>query len=118
MSRYQVLEITDAKDFCQCCGKKGLKLVVFIEDTETGEVKHFGTSCAVAPAKGFNVEREVKRAVAAAKNRAQAIASVTSHAYRKAGGKYKMTGPYSMVATDPELYAAVRAEIVAKGFQR
>lgn len=65
MSRFQILGVNDDRDFCDCCGKQGLKRVVWIQDNELGEIKHFGTSCATQPAKGFGpaVEREIKSAV-------------------------------------------------------
>ena len=63
MSRFRVKGVNDEKDTCECCGKEGLKRVVWIEDTETLEVRHFGTSCAANPAKAFGLGREIKRAV-------------------------------------------------------
>lgn len=43
---YKLLGVNDDKDFCSCCGKQGLKRVVWMEDNRTGEVNHFGTHCA------------------------------------------------------------------------
>jgi hypothetical protein len=65
MSRFQILGINDDRDFCECCGKQGLKRVVWIQDNELSEVKHFGTVCATQPAKGFGpaVEKAIKSAV-------------------------------------------------------
>ena len=56
MSRFQFLGVNDDRDFCECCGKQELKRVVWIEDLETGEVKHYGTTCATNPAKAFGVK--------------------------------------------------------------
>lgn len=53
MSRYKFLGVNDDREHCECCGKQGLKRVVWIEDTETGEIKHYGTTCATNPAKAF-----------------------------------------------------------------
>lgn len=53
MSRYTFLGVNDERDFCECCGKVGLKRVVWIEDTETCEIRHYGTTCATNPAKAF-----------------------------------------------------------------
>lgn len=43
---YKILGVNDDKDFCSCCGKQGLKKVVWLEHLESSEVNHFGTSCA------------------------------------------------------------------------
>jgi len=56
--RFIIKGINDDRDFCMCCGRKGLKRVVWIEDTESGEIKHFGTTCAVSPIKGFGIVKE------------------------------------------------------------
>jgi hypothetical protein len=40
--RFTVKGINDEQSFCSCCGKQNLKRVVWIEDTETGEINHFG----------------------------------------------------------------------------
>lgn len=53
MSRYQFLGVNDDRNFCECCGKQDLKRVVWIEDTEEGTIKHFGTTCATNPGKAF-----------------------------------------------------------------
>lgn len=65
MARFLVLGINDDRDFCECCGKQGLKRVVWIHDTELGEVKHFGSVCATQPQKGFGpaVEKQIKSAI-------------------------------------------------------
>lgn len=65
MARFQILGVNDDRDFCECCGKQGLKRVVWIQDNELSEVKHFGTVCATQPAKGFgpDVEKAIKSAV-------------------------------------------------------
>jgi hypothetical protein len=61
--RFVVKGINDEQSFCSCCGKQGLKRVVWIEDTETGDINHFGTSCAENPAKAFGVTSEIRKAV-------------------------------------------------------
>lgn len=110
MNRFQVVGVNDDKDFCECCGKKGLKRVVFIRDNETGEVKHFGTTCATAPAKGFNVEREVKAAIDTFKRKQEAIAWAARRDYKAKGGQY-IANPdgYSWTAADPAMLAQCRA---------
>lgn len=86
MARFLVLGVTDDKDFCQCCGRQGLKRVVFIEDTETQEVKHFGTTCATAPAKGFNVDKAVKAAISKFEDEQRLFWSRVNLEYRRRGG--------------------------------
>lgn len=49
--KYKVLGINDDQSFCSCCGKEGLKRVVWMapihpEDGDLGEPEHYGTSCA------------------------------------------------------------------------
>lgn len=61
--RFKVKGVNDEKDTCECCGKEGLKRVVWIEDTETLEVRHFGTTCAANPAKAYGLKREIASAV-------------------------------------------------------
>lgn len=91
-SRYKVLAVNDDKDFCECCGKQGLKRVVWIEDTETQEIKHFGTTCAAAPVKGFGVEKEIRSAISTFKARQQALWGWAHKMYRKLGGDYTGNG--------------------------
>jgi hypothetical protein len=63
MARYKVKGINDEQDTCMCCGKTGLKRVVWIEDTDTGDINHFGTTCAKSPAKAIGIGREIDKAV-------------------------------------------------------
>lgn len=116
-NRFQVIGVNDDKDFCECCGKAGLKRVVWINDAETSEVKHFGTTCATKPAKGFNLDKEIKVAINRADDYAKALNYMARIEYKKAGGKY-VSAPDGMSArvADPELYAITRAACVARGF--
>ncbi|QRE00468.1 hypothetical protein [Burkholderia phage BCSR52] len=111
--RYIVRGVNDDKDFCECCGRKGLKRVVWIEDTETQEMKHFGTTCAVQPTKGFDVDADVKYAVRQHQNREKEINRMAYFHYKKLGGKHvkSETDPNAWRAADPELYAKARAEM-------
>lgn len=112
MATYKVLAVNDERDYCECCGRKNLKKVAWIESEETGEIKHFGTVCATAPAKGFNVERQVKAAIADFDNQ-QRIVNVRAHnEYRKQGGKYApmdAKGVFKML--DRALFESIRAQI-------
>ena len=56
-SRFVIKGINDEQESCSCCGKTGLKRVVWIEDTETGDINHFGTSCATQPSKCFGISK-------------------------------------------------------------
>lgn len=40
-----MLGVIDDQDFWQCCGRQGLKRVVWIEEGEIREVQHFGAVC-------------------------------------------------------------------------
>lgn len=64
MLRYKFLGTTDEITACECCGKMDLKLTVGIEDLDTGEQRHFGTTCAARALK-LHVA-EVKRGAKAA----------------------------------------------------
>ena len=102
-SRYKVLAVNDDRDFCECCGRQGLKQVVWIEDTETQEIKHFGTTCAAAPVNGFGVEKEIRGAISTFKARQQAFFRWSHKIYRKAGGTYTGNGQDGWKANDMSL---------------
>jgi hypothetical protein len=109
MARFIVKGINDDKSFCECCGKNGLQRVVWIEDTETGEIKHFGTSCAQKPAKGFDCVAEIKSAIKQAKEDEKRMIAHASYLYRKVYNGPRINGvdekgPFSKVA-DAELWA-------------
>lgn len=120
MSRYQVLSINDDQDFCQCCGKTGLKRVVFIRDTETDEVKHFGTTCAMAPVKGFGIDKEIKAAIRRAVDYEKRLNSLAGYEYRKNGGTYidaiDARGLPCRRPANPALWQQYRTHFAARGF--
>ena len=113
MSRFQVLGVNDARDYCECCGKKNLKRVVWILDNETGEERHFGTTCAMQPAKGFNLEREIKDAISEYECKVAVINARARDLYKARGGKYvpHPTKAHTWTHASPGLYAACRAEV-------
>lgn len=43
---WNFLGINDDHDNCECCGKVGLKRVVYLENEADGTIAHFGTTCA------------------------------------------------------------------------
>ena len=104
-NRYKVVGVNDDKDFCECCGRQGLKRVVSIEDTETQEIKHFGTTCAAAPVKGFGVDKEIKKAIRDFQDREQAVFRYAYSLYRKAGGDMEGNAQTGWTFTDKTLHA-------------
>ena len=88
MGRFEVLAVNDAASFCECCGRSGLQRVVWIADHETGEHKHFGTSCATRPAKGFDCVAEIKTAIKRHTDAMKYAAARAYAAYKTAGGKF------------------------------
>lgn len=112
-ARYKVLTVNDEKDHCQCCGKTGLKRVVWIEDQLSGEIKHYGTICALHPSKAFGLEREVKAAVQRHQGIGKAITAMTHVEYRKAGGKYARVDEFSIRPSDKPLFETMRAKVIA-----
>lgn len=84
---FKVLGVNDDKNFCECCGKQGLKKVVFIENLETNEIKHFGTTCAKSPKKGFGVNKEIEIAISAFKAKQALIQRNAWKLYKQKGGE-------------------------------
>lgn len=104
--RFRVAGVSDAQNFCMCCGRTGLARVVFVEDTSTGEVKHFGTTCALAPAKGFALDREVAKAVVAWQNVVHVRGLAARTEYMRRGGRFHGPDAFGAFrATDKELMA-------------
>jgi hypothetical protein len=94
--QFKILGITDSINSCDCCGKQGLQKTVAIENCETGEIGHFGTSCAMQPSKCFGFEKsEMARALSFFKAEQQIIWAKTRALYKAKGGK--------MVAYDDRL---------------
>jgi hypothetical protein len=100
VARFEVVGVNDERDTCECCGRKNLKRVVWIRDTETDEVKHFGTVCATAPAKGFDLVVEIKAAIAKFDSLNKMRVYLAAAQYRREGGKYVPNGPGSWTAAD------------------
>lgn len=113
MGRFLVLGVSDDRDLCECCGKQGLKKVVFIQDTETQDIKHFGTTCATRPAAGFGpIANDVKTAISDFEFLQSCICRKAHKAYLAAGGKYSPVdkdGCFKRL--DPELYVRIKAEV-------
>ena len=102
-NRYQLVAVNDCRDYCECCGRKGLKRVVWIVDLETGEEKHFGTTCAMAPSKAFGLDREIKQAIREAEHAIKVRWTRAWHAYKQAGGTTEQFAPGQWRATDRAL---------------
>jgi len=115
-NRYQVVEVSESLDFCGCCGKTGLKRVVFIRDTETDEVNHFGTVCATKPAKGFAVDKEVKAAISRFESKVACAHHIARTEYKKQGGTYlpynRETGVWAIA--DRPLYDGIFARTMSE----
>lgn len=87
MAAYKVLGVNDERDTCECCGKTGLKRVVWIENTETNDIKCFGTTCAQSPAKGFGCDAAIQRAVREHIADGQFALKLAYRNYQQLGGK-------------------------------
>ena len=90
--RFKVLAVNDDRSECECCGKQGLKKVVWIEDTETNITRHFGVVCALSPVKGFDVKAEVQKATRSFEADLENMLRMTFREYRKQGGKMVSNG--------------------------
>jgi predicted metal-binding protein len=110
VNRYKVIGINDDESHCECCGRTGLMRVVWIEDTETNEVKHFGTTCAQRPELGFNLKDEIKKAVKEANQLQEKRILMASCEYRNLGGKYERKDQYSWTPANHELFLECRAK--------
>lgn len=55
---FKILAVVDDVNCCECCGKTDLLRTVAIENLTTGEIKYFGTTCALQPVKGFGIEKK------------------------------------------------------------
>jgi hypothetical protein len=76
-SPWVILGINGDQDFCDVCGKVELSKVVWLENTETGEIKAAGTTCAArmlgrrnptAPSTKSKIEGEALEAMKSAIN--------------------------------------------------
>jgi hypothetical protein len=90
--RFVVKGVNDEQNFCCCCGRDNLKRVVWIEDTETGAISHFGTTCAEAPAKAFGVTSEIRAAV----RKFQATAKKAAKEAEKAAARAKFEAEWDL----------------------
>jgi hypothetical protein len=86
--QFRILGITDNINSCDCCGKQNLQKTVAIENCETGETGHFGTTCAMQPSKCFGFEKsEMARALSDYKREQEIIWAKTRFLYKTKGGK-------------------------------
>lgn len=116
---FKVLGVNDDSDTCDCCGKTGLKKVVWIEETLSGAINKFGVVCAANPAKAFGLKSEIKSAESGWKRTLDHAWRLAHAEYRKAGGKYQSNGiPLNegggVEATDKEQIAALFAAAMVK----
>jgi hypothetical protein len=63
----KVIGMSDDVNTCDCCGKTDLKRTVVLQDNETGETFHYGTTCATKRSNGcINAEErknKIKKAI-------------------------------------------------------
>lgn len=113
---FRVLAVNDDKDFCQCCGRSGLKRVVWIEDEQAGEIKHFGTTCATSPAKGFEVDKALQVAITRWNDLCKTRGHRAFRLYRNAGGQFGPMNRYTGVfpALDKLLMAFCRCTSIVE----
>jgi hypothetical protein len=103
--RFKIKAINDEESSCMCCGKSGLQKVVWIEDTETGDIQHFGCICALKPSKAFGIKEDDLKSYETAWKTILAIRnSKARRMYREAGGVMKMVTPYSAAPANLELW--------------
>jgi hypothetical protein len=103
--KFKVLAVNDDSDCCECCGKTGLKRVVWIENTETGEIRHFGVVCATKPEKGFECEKEINTAISVFEQAERFAHKKAWQLYKQAAGSVvTMAGGYGVEAADKALY--------------
>ena len=105
MNRFKILGINDDKSTCSCCGKQGLKKVVWIEDTETGSLDHFGVICALKPSKCFGLTKADFREHELVWKTKEAMKwSKVRREYKARGGKFEMVDAYTCAASDKALW--------------
>lgn len=108
---YKILGVNDDESTCDCCGKRGLNSVVWIENLLTGEIRHFGTTCALQPAKALGItKQEVDGAARDFKRKMQAVFRNAWIAYKNSGGKMNMVNDYTWEYADKELHSKMVAE--------
>lgn len=129
-NKFKILGVNDHQSYCECCGKGGLKKVVWIENLETGEIQHFGSTCATNPEKAFGitkqdidkkvrqqkkeeeerVKEEAFKARSAENDRQRAIQRLVDAAYMAQGGSFNR---HSGKANDPKLWEQLRTSLAA-----
>jgi hypothetical protein len=126
MPRFKVLAVNDDKDFCECCGKSNLKKVVWIKDVETGEIQHFGSTCAVRNFKGSfeKIEREIFSATKRTKRDLENMAYSTAEKLYETGGNGYV--PFMVINDEPRgrkpenetawLESMEKAKLIVQGF--
>lgn len=108
---FKILAVNDEQNFCECCGRKNLKRVVWIENLDTGEIKHFGTTCAMSPSKeGFD-KKEIKKAISAHQNFISGCSFATNIEFKKQGGKFLYKGDGKWIADNKELWNSIFLKI-------
>lgn len=116
----RILGVNDDRSDCCCCGKSDLKKVVWIENTLTGEILHFGEKCATkaAPAlfgeikdakKDFDNEL-IRRKNEAVSRRSKKFVAAKTALYKSKGGTYRKSGFGGNIPCDSDLMQSCHDE--------
>jgi hypothetical protein len=62
-TKWTVLGLSDSVTDCECCGKRGLKRTVALENAETGAIVYYGTDCAGMAVHGKKASKNTARVV-------------------------------------------------------
>lgn len=118
---YKILGIDDSINSCDCCGKQGLQKTVAILNLETGEIGHFGSTCAMRPSSCFGLEKsDMSKAISAYKARQATINAGARKLYRQRGGRIETIdtrdikcqgGTIEWRFTDDALWTACQEEV-------
>lgn len=109
--RFKILAIVDDVNSCECCGKTGLLRTVAIEDSETGDVKYFGTTCALQPIKGFGLQKkDMNYSLSRFKAAEQQMWSRVRRIYKERGGEF-VNVEYDKTRLGTPLYESRFADI-------
>lgn len=107
--KFRAVGTDDAVNSCDCCGRKDLKYTVIMLNDETGDVVHFGSTCAVrnsGKAQKFLTAEidQNQRAAQAELDRSEEKAALEAARERARAQRIPLGKPF-LAATQPELDA-------------
>jgi len=91
MAQYKILGVNDDLNFCNCCGKQRLARVVWMENLNTGEVTHYGTTCAARLFAAGTGKKAIKKAVFEAADKVYNEACEFVHRYFQNANFYEQS---------------------------